>query len=71
MFEGKSYDEVKTKIDTFVEVLEEKETFEVSGLETINEDIFAELETEMLKEEEIVEEPEFKFTLTESLLEER
>lgn len=74
MFEGKSFDEVKTKIDTFVEVLEEKETFERPELQSINEDIFAgdlddEKETEVLEENE--DKDEFKFTLTESLLEDR
>lgn len=47
MFEGKSYDEVKSKIDTFVQVLEEKETFERTELENINEDIFANIDEEV------------------------
>jgi putative protein kinase ArgK-like GTPase of G3E family len=47
MFEGKSYDEVKSKIDTFVQVLEEKETFERTELESINEDIFASIDEEV------------------------
>lgn len=73
MFEGKSFDEVKSKIGTFLEVLEEKETLDVEE-EIINEDIFAGMlnESEIVEEEEIVEEKkEFKFTLTESLLEDR
>lgn len=73
MFEGKSFEEVKSKINTFVQVLEEKETFESEITETINEDIFAGLiEDEKVTLNEEKEEPtEFKFSLTESLLEDR
>jgi len=77
MFEGKSFDEVKAKIDTFVQVLEEKETFEREEVETINEDVFSasfeeDKDVETLNESEEVEvKDNFKFTLTEELLEER
>ena len=59
MFEGKSYDEVKSKIDTYVQVLEEKESFErEEEVVAINEDIFAESVLEIAEEEKEKEETE-------------
>lgn len=44
MFEGKSFDEVNSKIDTFIEVLNENDDFVVdNNSSNLNEDIFADL----------------------------
>ena len=73
MFEGKSYDEVKSKIDTYVQVLEEKETFEREEVVAINEDIFAESVLEIAEEEKeevevLKEDSEIRFDLAAALL---
>ena len=68
MFEGKSYDEVSNKISTFIEVLEEGDTFsEPTGKKTqkLNEDleIFSELD------DEVADKKEKKETISESFSE--
>lgn len=46
MFEGKSYDEVSKKINTFIEVLEERDSLNETIEETVNNDIFLNEEDE-------------------------
>jgi len=65
MFEGKSFDEVNSKIDTFVEVLNENENdfLEVapkkgSKKETLNEDIFDDVELDDIEDESKLDESE-------------
>lgn len=65
MFEGKSFDEVNSKIDTFVEVLNENEYdfLEVSPKkgskkQSLNEDIFADVELEDIEDETKLDESE-------------
>ena len=57
MFEGKEYSEVNKKIDTFIEVLEERESLLELADETINDDLFLneDEEKEDEKEEELTE----------------
>jgi len=66
MFEGKSFDEVNAKIDTFVDVLNESEmdfidtpakgSKKTSKKQSLNEDIFADLDIE--DESETIQENE-------------
>lgn len=57
MFEGKEYSEVNKKIDTFIEVLEERESLLELADETVNDDLFLneDDEKEDEKEEELTE----------------
>jgi len=59
MFEGKSYDEVKAKIDEFVEILEERDSSldDDDEVSLINEDLFVSHTKEMEDEEEVVVKP--------------
>jgi hypothetical protein len=60
MFEGKNYSEVAKKIDTFIEVLEEKDSLLELDETEINDDLF-------LNEDETEDEEENKEELTETV----